>query len=78
MLNTYISLDKAIENVLYFTTPCPKGKNKGKTPLQSSEFGVTCFANSLKVVKLYAENEYSVPTKAEKAKEVLNKLRGED
>lgn len=78
MLNTYISLDKAIENVLYFTTVYKKGKNKGKTPLQVNPLGVTCYSNSLKVLKLYADNELTVPTKSEKAKEVLNQLKGEE
>lgn len=74
MIKTYIELQKAIENVNHFTTPYPKGKNKGKTPLEISESGLTCYTNSLKVVKSYAANKFTVPTKAQQAQECLDKL----
>jgi hypothetical protein len=73
MIKTYITLDKAIANVEYFTTP----NKKGKTKLDTCETGFTCYANSLHVVKDYACNgKLSVPTQAEKAQKVLDKLGG--
>ena len=75
MITTNISFDKAVETVEHYTTPYPKGKNKGKYPLEVSETGFTCFANNLKVIKVCASiGSMSVPSKAEKAEELLKKV----
>ncbi|AGG57985.1 hypothetical protein VPBG_00213 [Vibrio phage helene 12B3] len=75
MINTNISFDKAVETVEHYTTPYPKGKNKGKYPLEVSETGFTCFANNLEVIKVCASiGSTSVPSKAEKAEELLKKV----
>lgn len=76
MLQTNISFDKAIETVEHFTTPFKKGKNKGKTRLETNEFGFTCYANAIQVLTAYRDlGKVSVPSKAEKAEEILNKIK---
>lgn len=72
MIKPNISFDKAMENVLHFTTP----NKKGKTELDKMNVGFTCYANSVKVLKWYVHNgEYSVPTKAKAAQELLDKIK---
>ncbi|AUR93392.1 hypothetical protein NVP1187O_079 [Vibrio phage 1.187.O._10N.286.49.F1] len=75
MINANISFDKAVETVEHYTTPYPKGKNKGKYPLEVSETGFTCFANNLEAIKVCASiGSMSVPSKVEKAEELLKKV----
>lgn len=76
MISTNISFDKAIETVEHFTTPFKKGKHKGKTRLEISEVGFTCYANAIKVLTAYRDlGKVSVPSKSEKAAEILNKIK---
>lgn len=75
MLNTNISFENAIATIEHYTTPFKKGKHKGKYPLEVNETGFTCYANNLKVLQEYAANgKFSVPSKVEKADELLGKV----
>lgn len=78
MFNKNISFETALNNVKHFTTPYPKGKNKGKTPLEINEFGFTCFANSVKILQQYCDMEFHVPTKAKEAKTILDDMNKEN
>lgn len=76
MISTNISFDKVVETVEHFTTPFKKGKYKGKTRLEVNEFGFTCYANAIKVLTAYRDlGKLSVPSKSEKAEEILNKIK---
>jgi hypothetical protein len=69
MIKTNTPFDKACDNVAHFLEVV-----KGKRRIDKIEFGFTCYANSVKVLELYANNEYTVPTKAKQAKELLSKI----
>ena len=47
---------------------------KGVRNIEKANSGFTCYANSVKVLEQYANNEYTVPTKAKQAKELLSKI----
>lgn len=75
MLQTNIAFENAVATIDHYTTPFKKGKHKGKFPLEVNETGFTCYANNLKVLQDYAANgKLSVPSKAAKAEELLNKV----
>lgn len=72
MLTTNISFEKAVETVEHFHSV----DKKGKTELQKCQFGFTCYANSIQVLTQYRDlGKLSVPSKAEKAEEILNKIK---
>ncbi len=72
MISTNISFDKAVETVKHFHST----DKKGKSELQKCQFGFTCYANAIKTLTAYCDlGKVSVPSKAEKAEEILNKIK---
>jgi len=72
VISTNISFDKAAETVEHFHST----DKKGKSELQKCQFGFTCYANALEVLTAYRDlGKVSVPSKSEKAAEILNKIK---
>ncbi|AUR84862.1 hypothetical protein NVP1063O_195 [Vibrio phage 1.063.O._10N.261.45.C7] len=70
MIKTDISFDKVCDNVTHFL----EEDKKGVRNIEKANSVFACYANSVKVLGQYANNEYTVPTKAKQAKELLSKI----
>ena len=72
MITTNISFDKAVETVEHYLST----DKKGKTKISKAQVGFTSYANALKVLTQYRDlGKFTVPSKAEKAEELLKKVK---
>ncbi|AUR92284.1 hypothetical protein NVP1170O_171 [Vibrio phage 1.170.O._10N.261.52.C3] len=65
-----LTFESACENVRYFH----EKDKKGKTRLEKANQGFTCYSNSVNLLKSYAKQKFSVPTKAKIAEDLLKEV----
>ena len=71
MITTNISFDKAVETVEHYTSTDKKGNSK----ISKAQVGFTSYANAIKTLTQYRDlGKFTVPSKAEKAEELLKKV----
>ena len=71
MITTNISFDKAVETVEHYVST----DKKGKSNISKAQVGFTSYANAIKTLTQYRDlGKFTVPSKAEKAEELLKKV----